>query len=858
MIPNATGTVPADPAAAASPQPFGVPKGPASRVLEAKDIDPTSAQSTGPAGDENPARPTPTAAVVAWVKDWWKRTDDLPQKVIALRGSRACTQTLFPAWWDPKDPWAGRKPRELRDGVDDRTVNSPLAFLNVQQTVALTVPAGHKARWKPEETMEDDMGGDPFLKKFGKGLGLVVRTHLKEANFQDRLESWVFNATSYPVGIVKVNYSRELEKDAVRNAGRNDEQSLLARIRVLAEDLAAGKITELSPEMVELKKAWQTVNDKNEIVVYERLIVQTIEIERWGCDGRITKLEDVYDADFMFHDVDMPLDKIREQFPYKVVANPDDPELSAFTGVHPDDMHRLATGDHARILREGAVDREREVANFTGTTAATSTAGAPNEKLRNTLLVREVECKADRRVYVFIEGLDYPALSYEKENPPEQWYSYVLLVPNEIPKSVYGISDVELMADEQHAINTKRTDMERARYEGQPRRFYNSSMMDPAQATSLTAKPWVWNPLPLGTQKMGDVMMQFESVVRPETFETESNERQLQKSASLPEQALGVTGKAKFAAEVNVAAQGSSIQAKFRANRINRALERFYTVCAQILLQVVSPDVARDIAGPDCPWPIVYGEEEAKQKLMEIKQQCINEAMPKFMQAVPRDPETGAPIIPAPEQIKAQVDAIIGPQVAQRCIETYGFPTPLSRESLFRRLKVRVSVAMDQQLDSQQRLQQIQLVFQAMAGAVQACQLAGIQFNVKPFIKRVCKIMDDDDLEEEMFTEDPNKAGAVLLQALMQGAPIDPELELQLFKTLQPLIAGAVQQIQAAQAQQQPGKGPAPAGGKGPGGPPPAIAPPPGGAPGAPSAPVNESAPKATPEISANGPGIGG
>jgi hypothetical protein len=853
---NPAATAVADPSAASSPQPLGAP----SKLLEAKGLDPTEAQSTGPAGEDYPTRPAVDAKIASWVQDWWKKTNDLPQKVIATKGARACTQILFPAWWDPEDPWAGRKPRELRDGEDDRRVNAPIAYLNVQQTVAMTVPQNHRARWRPEETMEDDLGGDPFLKKYGKGLGLVVRTYLRESDFQNRLESWVFNGSAYPIGIVKVNYSRELQKDAIRNGGRNDEQALLARIRVLAEDLAAGRLHELSPEMVELKKLWQTVIDKNEIVMMESLVVQTIELERWGFDGRITKLEDVYDADFMYHDIDMPIDKIRELYPYKVVENPDAPTKPAFTGVHPDDLHRMQNQDRSKLYREGAANREQEVANYSGTTASTNTAASPNAKLRNTLLVREVECKADRKVYVFIEGLDYPALSYTPDNPPEQWYSYVVLVPNEVPKSVYGISDVELIGDEQHAVNRKRTDAERYRYEAMPRRFYNSSLMDEKQAqAALTVGPWKWNALPLPVNmKMGDVMMQFEVAVRPETFEIESNMQQIQRGSRQPDSMNGVTGTAHFAAEVNVAAQGTSIQSKFRAGRITRALERFYTVVAQILIQVVTPEQAREIAGEKCPWPIIYGEEDAKAKLREIKQQAIHESMPEFMAAVPRDPVTGAPQIPAPEQIKAGVDAIIGPKVEQKCIEVYGFPEPLSREGLFKRLKVRVSIAMDQQLDAQQRMQEMNQVFQAMAGAVQACQLAGIQLNVKPFVKRICKILDDDDLEEEMFTEDPNKAGAVLLQALMAGQPVDPELELQLFKTIQPLIPQIVAQLQQQQAAAAPGPGgkPVAKGGKVAG---PGAAPPPAGA-GLPAddggKAVNESAPSATPSISPNGAGM--
>lgn len=772
-------------------------------------MDPAAPAIAQPPAGPKPPPPRPKLDPVQadWTEAWWRQTQNVPDFDLACRAQKVSQQALFPAWYDSKDPWKGRKPRSLKKREDTFDVNTPLAYLNIMQTVAQAVPEEHKVRWVPDEMANDDaLGRNPVLKKFGNSLRSVVTKYLREINIQEILEAWVQDAACFPAAILKTSFERELSQDAIKSSGESDEQDNHARIRDLMEDIARGLIQPTDPRMIELDNLLAGVGGKSELEVREGLVVENLPLAGFRFAPGVTALEQIYTAPWMSHDVDgTPKKKIRGMFPYQ------QKEDGTWEGIHPDDLADARAGtDKSKALREARHNLETG-SRPTSVIGTGSKAPGTDADEKETLLIREVWDREANMVYVFVEGVLYPARKYVPERTPAQWYPFVILVLNRLFGQVYGISDAELQADEQQRINQKRSDENRARWNGLPRGVYDSSMMDPKEAKRLEGiPPYSWQPIALGGKGLQSMTMQYEWKVDPASFDTTADKQDLQRAATLPEQALGVSGTANFAKEVEAGMAGSAVSTRFRQGRIRRALERFYDVCAQILLWELTPEAAL-ACDSTVVWPRVYAEAEAKAITTKIAMEIRQQVLPGVIQAMaPLNPLTGMPDMAAinPKEVHRVLTEQAAPLIAKRCEREFGLPEPLTREVLYRRLKVSVTVSMDGLADRDQRLMMILKVFEASAQAATAAAAGGEPIRIKPFLRMAAKMLGaDEDLTEEMFSQDPNLAADAFIEALAKGEmPLDADKAAGVIQMLQQ--AAQTGMLAAATAQGRPGFGP--------------------------------------------------
>lgn len=824
--------------------------------------------SVGPGGD-TAARPTPSPKVRDQVADWWDETDDLPQFDGAVRASEACIQALFPAWWSPKDPMKGRKPTPQKVKRDTLEVQQPHAYLTLLQTVAMVAPEDHIARWTPQRRLRSMDGGpkvsarDRYTRQYSRTLSKVAEEYAREANMQEVVESWMLHAGAFPMAILKIFFQRDLHGDAIGETGRRDEQDTRGRLRVLLEDYARGVFDDADPRMIELRQLMGAVGGKSTVEVQTGIVVENVPVTQFrfapGAWSPIT----IYDTPWMAHDVELTDEEIRSRFPFRMVkqagaapaqpaqapaaagqsAAPAAPAPAAergcacdaagneWSGVHPDDLEGgtkttpKQRGDAIRTMR----DRPSESAH-----KGTKSGRRPTGRR----LVREVWSKRDLRVYVLVEGVPYVVHSYVPERTPAQWYPFVVVVGNEFPGQPYGVSDVELMKDAQDRKNRKRTDEEKSRWLSLPRMLYNSQTQDEKEVAKISAtEPGTLSGVKInGTEGFAKDFWELKHTHIPAAFDTMPEDQDMRAAARLPEQALGVTGNADFSSEVQVAAQGAAVAVQARQARFRRALERAYDVIGQILAWELTPEDVKECVGDEAVWPIVYSEQEAAQIYAEIQQQARLEVMANKMRqrmaaaaAPPADPMGGmAPAAPAPaaapfdpQAMLQQAQQEIAAQVEAKCLERFGFPEPVTREGLYRRMHVKVKVSLKGQPDRERRLAMIMQVCQRLAEMTQALVAGGVRANPVPLLREIADLLGvDDEMVDDFLAEDPNQVAASLLQLLDGGAAgtLDPKIAAVLGPVLMQIGQPAVQ---AAQAQ-----GAAPAGGAEEQGEPAAAAPP--------------------------------
>lgn len=752
------------------------------------------------------------AKTMAWMTAWYHATEDLPHHEVTVRAHEVCQQILHPAWFDPKDPFKGRALIEQQTRETQRQVRTPLVYLNNQQNVAQAVPESHDVKWKPDELANpEQIGTDPNTKRFANSIRSVVKKYSRDANEQEVLEAWVADAHHFPMSVLKVHFERQLEGEPIKQGIEQDGQDNMARIRQISEDIARGVIAKDDARAVELADLLAGLGKTGEIEVREGLVIENLDLRRirfpW-CPS----LETIYLAPWISHDEDIRKRRLRAMFPFKVTGADAEGNMT-WEGIHPEDLDAATpcgTSD-ARKTHLEKYDRNAK-SGPSNPTGAGNASGASTDETK--LLVREIWDRESGYVYVMVEGIPYPAAKWKPTRTPAQWYPFIFLVLNRVFGQVTGIADSELQGDSQARIHRKQTDEEVARWNSLPRGFIDSTMMDDnEQKEVVKSEPFSWKPLKLGGKGIEAMMKVFQWAFNPAWFSRGDDHSDMQKEASLPQEALGSSGGPDgpdFAKQVEVAAAGSAISSAFRNNRVRRSLERLNDVKAQILLQELDQDAALAIDSTVF-WPTFYDDKAAeaayKQIEREVRAQVVQDVI---SQLAPKDQTTG---IPDPSRLNPQEIQRITAEQAQpiideRCMQQFGMPRPLSRLSLYSQLRVKVTVVMDGELDRQKRLQAFTKGLESTAMAIRAAAEAGIAADWRPIMQMVSRLSGgDEDMAEEMFSVDANGATAMLAQAMQEGGQLTPE-SIAVLQQLVPLIA---QQAQAMQADPTAGGQPAPA-----------------------------------------------
>lgn len=528
--------------------------------------------------------PTDTAEdEQALVKQWWDRTQETADFKDAIARSAKDMLCIL-----------GGTQTEIDDAASV-TVNH--VYRNTMQTVALTVPENHSVKWSPREEVQP-LPGEPVppeliqRKKGQLGLasvvGVLMRTFGEECNLQEKLEAWVQDASHFRASILKVWFQSNMVTDALSDERLPDAQDNMANLRVLTERFARGEFTRDDADFATMRDLMKGLG-KDELQVKCGIMVEEIPLTHYRVDPSVTAPEHHYTADWERHDVLKRRSEV----------------LACFDKVKIEDLDRCSVwgmDETGRIIKQEAQDRTSTATN--GVNVTSQATGQAKHKDDDFMLVSEIYDYQTNQRRTLVEGLEYFADVQPLDKQAEGGSPFVVLVLNRVPGRWYGISDTELQDKIQAAINRLRTDEEESRDAALPRWAFDPASIEQKALDKISkAKALTYNPVPVsGKGNLVDaiVPMSGNHEHNAQDFSTSRMAfmTELRAMAMLPEQALGVTGEAEFAAEVNVAAAGATIMAKYRQARIARALKRLYDKCAQLILWNVGADMAVRYAGP--------------------------------------------------------------------------------------------------------------------------------------------------------------------------------------------------------------------------------------------------------------------
>jgi hypothetical protein len=218
---------------------------------------------------------------------------------------------------------------------------------------------------------------------------------------------------------------------------------------------------------------------------------------------------------------------------------------------------------------------------------------------------------------------------------------------------------------------------------------------------------------------------------------------------------------------------------------------------AEILVQELTPEEVKQDCGPGAFWPVVYSDAEGKKLYDEITKQVDAELQMQQQAMQLQSAQMGQPpVVTNPDQATSARQAAI----EAKCMEVFGFPEPVTRETLFRRLRCKVTVAMNAQADRAQQGRSLLQLFETIQAGATAAQAAGKVFDPTFILK-----MAGHPEWETMFKDDPAQLGAQFLQLSLQNpGAVPPELAMQIVQLLMPVVQQA-QISQVAQAGQPQG-----------------------------------------------------
>lgn len=732
-------------------------------------------------------RPIPSPELEEWTRRMWEETEKPENWEAAVNAAEYCKQTLFPGWYDPRDPAKGRMHVPLRQRKDDRRVRNPITYINLQQSLAMLMPEGTRATTEPDNGIDSEaLDGNPVevsptLLRFARSLDAVSKVYTDEAKWPKIRKLWVRDAIAFPIAWLKIFFSRSWADGPIGRSDSGDEQGNMARIAAISQQILDGEIYQGDAQWIELQQLMEGIGGKSELVLNQELVIERLSMEDVVTPDSTIKTEDILRSPWIAHNMPtMTVGELRKRYPY--AWNEAD---GTWTGIHPDDLKSLSSKDPtAGTSAANSIKRNPHTNNQ-------SAANGDKRPVR----VREIHSREDNSISVLIEGLSYPAHRWTPKKTPMQWYMFCPLVLNEVPGSMFGFSHTEMASESQHRINRKLSDAEKNRWLAMTRFVRDTSIGDPKdQLTNLAdTAPGSSIGMNLGGKDINTQLFPVSMPYNAEAYDIQQDEKYGRMANRLPEQAMGATGGggADFSSEVDLAAQGATIAIKDIQGTIKEAAAGAERLIREILMLELSWHDAAEVTNPNVVWPHVYSEQEAKALYEGICSEARMQVAPQVMQAYQQDPMlfVGASAGERTSEVLEAIERVAAPMVEDACMERFGFPEPMSREALFKRLKCTISYSMNADMDRQRKQQQMAAGLTAIAEVTQALAAAGKPVNHRVLARAVLPA-DAAELHD-IFPDDPNAAIRTAAQLIQQ----DPaKVDMALLQQVAQLVAQLLMQ----------------------------------------------------------------
>lgn len=443
-----------------------------------------------------------------------------------------------------------------------------------------------------------------MLNRLGKSMTIMMQYFMdeQEPSFKRGMKRMVRRGKSMGVGYVRVGFKRVTGLEPGAEQGLLDMKRRMQHLESLRADMQDKTVDPYCGEVEELQQMIEALMKRPEVVLREGLIFDNPHSLDVIPHAACTQLDGFVGADWV------------------TVRHPMHPKL--VQDVYKVDLMRNFTAYQPR----------REGWGYNATYSAGASGIRSGELKDNSMaMVFEHYHRKSGLMYTLCDGYpDYLCPPEEPVTDLERFYPIFAYVPNEVDldDDIFPLSDAQLLKHVQKEYNRTRNALKEHRWASRPLylspdfAFPVSEDDEGDPMVSLKdAKPHEIVKV-AGLDKGQDpstlVAPLKKIAIDPNVYETNSIYSDAERAVGAQATDFGGTS-GDTATEVATARETRKVDDNDDADALDMVLSDMFRACGQIMLKEISPETAKEIAGPGAVWPRLSRKQIAEEIFLKIQ-----------------------------------------------------------------------------------------------------------------------------------------------------------------------------------------------------------------------------------------------
>jgi hypothetical protein len=437
-----------------------------------------------------------------------------------------------------------------------------------------------------------------ILNKIARTLEILYEYEVSEQqqSFKSMMKMTVRRAATSGVGWVRLGFQRLMGRSPDLDSRMSDIQAQLDLAERISSDIADDVVDKDSAVAAELQLTLQSLDKEEDAVLREGLMFTWPKSTAIIPDPRCIQLREFLGCEWVAEEFCLSVNEIKET--YKV------------------DVGKMHT-TYDKGDSQG--DYERARAQWASSQDTTNIDSGDTDNC----LVWEMFNKRDGLVYVLCDG--YPDFLREPAKPDvytDRFWPWFLVAFNELPGTIFPVSDVSLIRPMQRELNRARQGLREHRIANRPKTVYAAGSLDDDDLDAFRNHPVNALIGVNGLQPGQDVNQLLQALkgapIDPNLYEVNPVFQDLQRTIGDQEADLGGTS-GDTATETSIAASAKQGATAAAVDDIDETLTAIARASGQILLLNVSEEIVKSIVGPGAMWPVLTKAEVARDLFLEIQ-----------------------------------------------------------------------------------------------------------------------------------------------------------------------------------------------------------------------------------------------
>lgn len=432
-----------------------------------------------------------------------------------------------------------------------------------------------------------------MIEKIGRAQEIIWHYSIDEQipTFKESCKDLVTAVVTKGVGYVKVGYVREMETRPEDVEKALNQAEPMARINRLVEDMQKGDIQPDSAEVAELRMLLEKAQRESYVVTYEGLTYDFPDSNRVIVDPACKNIVGFLGARWIAHEFELERSEIRDTY-----------------GIDPRSEETIGTSHDS-----------------TEVVIPKPSGAQPDKVKKDTICVWEVYDKQTQTTFTIADGCKvFLREQRAPQVPVEGFWPIRAIKFNRVVsrKSIYPQSDVDLIRPMQLEYNRARQGIREHRLANRPRHLVEKGVLSEDDKMRLE-DPTPFTIIELTQvkdQPLSAMFMPFpHNPIDPSVYDTSYLFDDILRVGGAQDADFGAATSKATATESSIAegARMSSMQSKI--DDIDALLTWVARVSGQILLENMSAETVREIAGPGAIWPEMDRRQIARELYLEVK-----------------------------------------------------------------------------------------------------------------------------------------------------------------------------------------------------------------------------------------------